>query len=163
MRKISWLSFLILLALSVSAFSAQEGILMNQISSKPQTDPYQDSFGIIVSANGKLTVKPGKVFTEGTEEPGTVLPELLSNPKLIVYPGAAVLQRWGGKMLVAIEILTDGSVGSYEIMQSTGHEALDRAAIEALKSWRFHPAVKENGQPIRTCIQIPIIFQLGNE
>ena len=164
MKKILFLSFLILLTLPVPIFSSQEGILVeNIVSSKTQTSSFPDSFSIIVTGNGKLIVKPGQVFTEGKEEPGTILPYLISDPKPIPYPEQAMAQGWQGKIVVAVEILANGSVGLYQVTHSTGYQILDEVAIQAVQNWKFHPAVKANGQLIRTCIQIPITFQLEDE
>lgn len=143
---------------------AQEGILTEPASAlQTQARPSLDSFNIVVTSDGRLTVHPGLVFTEGEEEPGTQLPSLASDPKPIVYPKWAIDQGWQGKMVIAVEILTDGSVGSYQVMHSTGHEVLDEATTQTIRGWEFHPALKADGQAFRTCIQIPITFQLENE
>ena len=156
MKKISLLFLLAILTLFVSSVSAQEGMLETVSLPKIQ-DSVPAQFSVIVTANGKLIVKPGEVFTEGDD--ADVLPYLISNPKPISYPKWAVTQNWQGKIVIAVEVLTDGSVGLYQVMRSTGYQMLDEAAVQAVQSWKFHPALKE-GQPIRTCIQIPVIFQL---
>ena len=61
--------------------------------------------------------------------------------------------------MIAVEILTDGSVGRFYVMQSTGHHSLDEAATQAVKSWKFHPAMR-NGKPVVECIQVPVVFKL---
>lgn len=109
--------------------------------------------------NDKLTVKPGQVFTEGGDYRGTALPYLVSDPQPIAYPRWAIRQGWQGKFVIAIEIKTDGTVGRYKVMKSTGRRVLDRVATDAVRSWKFHPAVK-NGNIIVTCIEIPVTFEL---
>jgi TonB family protein len=43
-----------------------------------------------------------------------------------------------------------GKVTSVKVVKSTGHEVLDRSAIQALRSWRYVPgAVREVHVPIR--------------
>lgn len=164
MKKMSWFSLFAVLILFVSPVLAQEGMLVENVSSfQAPSDALAHSFGVIVTSRGKLTIKPGPVFTEGIEEPGTVLPYLLSDPKPIAYPKQAIAQGWQGKIVIAIEVLADGSVGSYQIMNSTGREILDETAVQAVRSWSFHPAVKASGEPFRTCVQIPITFQLQDE
>ena len=166
MKKISFsaLTVLLIFVSFVFSVSARETALVeNILSPKLQGHSSPDSFGVVVTGNGKLIVKPGQVFTTGEEEPGTILPFLISNPKPIPYPSQALTQGWQGKIVIAIEISVDGSIGLYQVMQSTGRQVLDDAATEAVQSWKFHSAVKANGEPIRTCIQIPITFQLQDE
>lgn len=122
----------------------------------------QQFAGIVISGNGEIQAKPGMVFSEGNRDSGTVLPYLISHPKPLVYPRWAVRQGWTGKLVIAIEIKVDGTVGRTKVMQSSGHKMLDEAGDKAVKTWLFHPAMK-NGQPFVTCIQIPILFQLDHE
>ncbi|MBI4000078.1 MAG: energy transducer TonB [Candidatus Omnitrophica bacterium] len=164
MKKISLLFLLAILVFSATSVSAQEGVLVENTSLlKTQDGSLPDSFSVVVTSSGKLVVKPGQVFTEGNEAPGTVLPSLVSDPKPISYPRWAIDQGWQGKIVIALEILADGSVGLYQVMHSTGYQILDEAATQAVQSWKFHPAVKKDGQPFRTCIQVPITFQLQGE
>ncbi len=152
--------FLVLVGLFlINTFAyAQEMPLENMAA--PVAEKHADGFGLVVSGDGKLVVKPGPLFTEGGNYKELVLPSLISNPKTISYPEWAVQQGWQGKIAVAIEILKDGSVGRYKVMHSTGHDRLDKAAVETIKGWKFHPATKD-GQAIVTCVQIPITFQLA--
>ena len=46
-----------------------------------------------------------------------------------------------------------------EINRSSGSEALDRAATEAIKHWRFHPA-RSGDKPVESWVSIPIEFRL---
>ena len=125
-------------------------------------DKSSDPFSLTVTGDGKLLTKPGPLFTEGGNYEGLQLPYLLSDPTPIPYPRWAVRQGWQGRFSLAIEILANGTVGRTKIMQSTGHRLLDHVAESTVKGWKFHPAMK-NGQPIVTCIQIPIVFQLEQE
>ncbi len=159
MKKFSLL--LVLMVFAVSHAYAVEGVVMEPASAWNAQDTSAASFSIVVTGSDKLIIKPGVVFTEG-EEPGTELPYLLDNPKPISYPRWAMANGWQGKMVIAIEIREDGSVGLYQLMHSTGYKVLDEAAIEALQSWKFHPAIKE-GKPTKICIQIPIRFQLQED
>lgn len=119
-------------------------------------------FSVIVTTSGALTAKPGQIFTQGGDYSGMELPYLISDPVPIVYPRWAVDHKWEGHLDIAIEVLLDGSVGRFKVMRSTGHDLLDETATRAVRSWKFHPAVKD-GKPLVTCIQIPIMFRLVNE
>ncbi len=162
MKKILFSFFIILTAFFSSAYAA-EGILVNSVSPQNTEDAiFSQYFGMVVTGSGKLIVKPGAVFTEGKEAEGTELAYLLDYPKSISYPQWAVAKGVQGKLIIALDIKTDGTVGSYEVMRSSGYEQLDQEAIQSVQSWKFHPATKD-GQPIRTCVQIPISFQLNDK
>ena len=110
----------------------------------------------------QLQVKAGEVFTQGGDYSGMTLPYLISTPRAISYPRWAIRQGWEGELVLALEILENGSVGRYRVMKSTGYKLLDETAIKSVKDWKFSPAVK-GGKPLSTCIQIPVLFQLQNE
>lgn len=119
-------------------------------------------FSAVVTRDGKITVKPGAVFTEAGDSRGLSLPYLISNPKPISYPRWAVRQGWQGTCEIAIEVLTGGTVGRYKVMHSAGYHVLDHEAVKAVRSWKFYPAMKD-GKPVVTCVQIPVFFKLEIE
>jgi TonB family protein len=104
-----------------------------------------------------VTARPGKLFSTGPREAGYTLPELQGPPEAIRYPAWAVEREWEGTLVVAIEIYADGSVGRWKIMRSSGHAMLDRAAVRAIRRWKFDPA-REKGRPIASCVQVPVRF-----
>jgi len=160
-KKFSFLLVLITLTILTAQGYAAEGVIAEPASALNIQDASAASFSIVVTGSDKLIIKPGAIFTEG-DEPGTEMPFLLDNPKPISYPRWAMDNGWQGKLVIAIEIREDGSVGLYQIMHSTGYKALDEAATEAVQNWKFHPAIKD-GKPTRICIQIPIQFQLSED
>ena len=42
-----------------------------------------------------------------------------------------------------VEVLADGGAGRVEIRSSAGHDILDRAALEAVRTWKFEPGRRE--------------------
>ncbi len=46
-----------------------------------------------------------------------------------------------------------------EVEQHSGFRELDRAALEAVRGWRFQPAQRD-GQPVPGSLVIPIDFRL---
>ena len=147
--------------LSAPALRAAEEMALapTSISSEGRTG---NPFSMTVSGSGKMIPNPGPVFTEGGNYEGVEMPYLVSTPQPIQYPRWAMRQGWEGSFHIAIEILPDGSVGRYKVMKSTGHELLDKAATQAVLTWKFHPAIK-NGKPALTCIRIPVHFKLQAE
>jgi TonB family protein len=55
------------------------------------------------------------------------------------YPLMAKQRHLEGSALVQVSIGTTGIPESVKILKTTGYEILDRAAIEGLRRWRFHP------------------------
>lgn len=75
------------------------------------------------------------------------------------YPESA--RRAGRQGSVLLRVLVDehGRSKKIEIHQSSGSDALDRAAAEAIRRWRFIPA-RYGDQPVASWIRIPIDFSL---
>jgi protein TonB len=55
--------------------------------------------------------------------------------------------------------LDDGRIGEVEIERSAGHVALDQAAADAVRKWRFEPA-RSGAQAIAMWVLIPVEFRL---
>jgi protein TonB len=76
------------------------------------------------------------------------------------YPESA--RREGREGNVLLRVLVDGQGRSkqVEINRSSGSDALDRAAAEAIKRWRFYPA-RQGEHPVESWVRIPIEFRLA--
>ena len=79
-----------------------------------------------------------------------------------VYP--AMSRRMGeqGRVVMRVLIGADGVPQQAEVLQSSGHGRLDRAAADAVMRWRYVPG-KRGGVPETMWFQVPIEFKLGNE
>jgi protein TonB len=75
------------------------------------------------------------------------------------YPDAARRDGREGQVLLRVLIDDQGKTKSVEINRSSGSDALDQAATEAIKFWRFHPA-RAGDKPVESWVSIPIEFQL---
>ena len=51
----------------------------------------------------------------------------------------------GGSVRVQVTVAPDGSVERMDVAQSSGNRYLDRAAMDAVRRWRFNPAMR-NGE-----------------
>ena len=85
----------------------------------------------------------------------------LNNPRP-AYPLLAIRQGAQGQVLLLVDVLTDGRAGRIELEKSSGHAALDAAAINAVRAWRFTPARKDGLLAAQT-VSIPIQFNLKDE
>ena len=50
-----------------------------------------------------------------------------------------------------------GEPGQVDLVSSSGSRSLDRAASDAVRRWRFAPAMR-GGQPVEAAVQVPITF-----
>lgn len=73
------------------------------------------------------------------------------------YPQEALRRDIGGTVRVRVTVASDGSVDRLELAESSGNRYLDRAAMEAVRRWRFQPAVRD-GQPVVADVVVPISF-----
>lgn len=62
-----------------------------------------------------------------------------------------------GTVVLTVMVRSDGSAGSVEVKSSSGSTRLDRAAVDAVKSWRFVPATVD-GKPVDKAYDVPITF-----
>jgi protein TonB len=76
------------------------------------------------------------------------------------YPLEARRLGWQGLALLRVVVRADGSVGEVALEQSTGHEALDRAAVEAVRAWSFAPA-RRDGAATEATVRLPVVFRLS--
>jgi protein TonB len=74
------------------------------------------------------------------------------------YPSQALRRNESGTVMVRAQIGTDGVPDSVEVANGSGSRHLDRAAIDAVKRWRFRPAM-QGGQPTTGTVMVPIEFQ----
>jgi protein TonB len=76
------------------------------------------------------------------------------------YPTQARAQHIEGVVMLLVSVDAGGRVTSASIHQGSGHAVLDRAALEAVHSWRFRPAT-QNGRPVAATVEIPIRFNFS--
>ena len=77
------------------------------------------------------------------------------------YPESARREGREGRVLLRVLVDDQGRIKQVEINSSSGSDALDRAAAEGIKRWRFHPA-RYGDKPVETWLRIPVEFRLGD-
>lgn len=75
------------------------------------------------------------------------------------YPESARRENREGRVLLRVLIDDQGKTKAVEINRSSGHNALDGAAAEAIKRWRFVPA-RAGETAVESWVSIPIDFHL---
>lgn len=76
-----------------------------------------------------------------------------------VYPLDALAQRLTGVVKVRAEVGADGRVAGVSLYHSSGVRSLDRAALEAVRQWRFDPA-KKDGRAVAYEVVVPLRFTI---
>ncbi len=75
------------------------------------------------------------------------------------YPSLALRRSWEGTVVLRIKVLPNGRAGTVEVTKSSGKQALDDAAVEAVRNWKFVPA-KRGDTPIEGFATQTIAFKL---
>ena len=75
------------------------------------------------------------------------------------YPDGARREGKEGRVLLRVLVDEEGRSKSVEVNKSSGSVALDRAATEAIKRWRFLPA-RNGDKPVESWVKVPIDFRL---
>ncbi|KRA50557.1 energy transducer TonB [Pseudoxanthomonas sp. Root630] len=73
------------------------------------------------------------------------------------YPPEAECSSDGGTTVLRVTIEKDGVPSQVAQAQGSGNDALDKAALEAVRTWTFRAATR-NGQPVTHTITVPVTF-----
>lgn len=75
-----------------------------------------------------------------------------------VYPEEAIKHRLGGVVRLDVVIAKDGSVQNVRVLE--GHAMLIQAAIDAVKQWKYQPALLD-GRPLEVDAVLDVNFQMN--
>jgi TonB family protein len=73
------------------------------------------------------------------------------------YPGTALLAGEAGVTTLGFVIGTDGNVSDVRVLQSSGFNDLDEAALACARTWRYKPAMK-TGAPVAVSWESRIVW-----
>lgn len=73
------------------------------------------------------------------------------------YPSAALRAGASGDVVLRIEVRADGRAGEVSVVSGSSNRALDRAAVRAVRRWRFEPALRD-GVAVPGTVQQTIRF-----
>lgn len=93
---------------------------------------------------------------------GRLVPPRILHKVEPVYPDEMRRQGVSGTVIVRIEVRENGSPDNVSIQRSSGFAALDEAALQATRQWRFVPARDEaTGVAVRCYTTLSIVFRLN--
>jgi protein TonB len=76
-----------------------------------------------------------------------------------IYPPLAVAAALQGTVILEALVDESGVVQEVKVLRSQG--VLDRAAIDAVRQWRYSPVIL-NGRPERFILTVVLTFRLEN-
>lgn len=91
--------------------------------------------------------------------PPNFLAAYLDNPPP-TYPSTSKRMGETGTVLLRVVVSAEGRAESVEIERSSGSSRLDRAALDAVRKWKFVPA-KQGDSAVRAEVLVPINFDLS--
>ena len=74
------------------------------------------------------------------------------------YPGYAFEHNLDGLIVLIVDVAPDGSVAKAVVERSEPTGVFDAAALEAVRKWRFTPAMKD-GKPVASRVRVPVEFK----
>jgi protein TonB len=103
---------------------------------------------------------PDAPYDAGT--PGLTPPSLVPGTRALPkYPDLARRAGLQGTVILLVVIEADGTVGEIEVIKNPDQRwGFDLAAIDAIKRWRYQPALM-NGRPVAAYIQVMVEFTLA--
>lgn len=113
--------------------------------------------------HGQVAALPSGGTSAGEANPGEAVPPRYrlgaAETPAPAYPTIARRRGIEGRVLVRLQVGADGQAVAATVERTSGHDVLDRAAAEALATWRLTPA-ERGGRPVPATILVPIRFRL---
>ena len=122
------------LPVAATAAAASDSPAPDRAAASSPAPPAPDSPPSNGGKVGLLVAHPDANMTEARADPGNRAPK---------YPDSAWLGREQGVVVLRLHIDPQGRVARTELRRSSGHPALDQAAMTALAQWRFVPALRD--------------------
>ncbi|MCH8556983.1 MAG: energy transducer TonB [Balneolia bacterium] len=82
--------------------------------------------------------------------------------EMLSYPRSALLDRRDGRVLLIVDVNTDGLADEIRIHEGSGYADFDRNAVQAMQQMRFIPAV-ENGELVDSEMLFPVVFRHADQ
>ncbi len=76
------------------------------------------------------------------------------------YPLESRRLREQGKVVLNVHVTRLGYVDTVRLLESSGYQRLDDAAVQAVSSWCFRPALNLEREPVDDWVKMPVSFTL---
>lgn len=104
------------------------------------------------------TLKSERRATVARATPRSSAPEPIAGNPLPEYPVVALRHGESGQVVLQVRIDEKGLPIDVDVARRSGSRELDRAAIQAVREWRFKPAI-QNGKPVSSVVELPVDFK----
>lgn len=119
------------------------------------------------AANGEAAASRSKrepATRRSTSRPSTAInraaqPIVRQQPD---YPREALRAGAEGIVMVRAQVDANGIPTQVEVVDRSGSRELDRSALDAVRKWRFTPAMKD-GRRVASTVQVPIEFRRAQQ
>lgn len=132
------------------------GRVADQTRQPAKPDARADQALAVVPAAGRSRMHEGT--GNGLAAPPRFGGARLSNPPPR-YPYLARRRGQEGRVILRVRVSAAGHAEAVLIRQSSGYRILDKAAVKAVRKWRFAPALKGGGS-VAGSVDVPVSFKL---
>lgn len=129
-----------------------------EATTQPAAPPLETPVAAAPSKPAPAPVQPKQEAIEEKVEPPKFGVAYLNNPAP-EYPRLSQRAGEEGRVLMRVVVTVDGRAESVEVIKSSGFERLDKAAVNAVKQWRFEPA-RKGDKAISAAVNVPLSFGL---
>ncbi|MBL8414250.1 MAG: TonB family protein [Propionivibrio sp.] len=114
----------------------------------PEALPSAQASGVVAAATGPAVFEPPRFNAA-----------YLANPPP-PYPASARRRGIEGAVFIDARVGVGGEARELKLATSSGDTALDTAAMDAVRGWRFVPA-RRGEQAVEAWVRIPLVFRLN--
>ena len=106
-----------------------------------------------------------KKSVEASEETAETTPDSDARPSYGFtprpgYPAVAIRRGHEGTVVLQVRVLANGDPAEVTVFRSSGHKILDKAAVRAVRKWKFVPA-QRGFKTVSSTVKVPIEFRLN--
>ena len=129
-----------------------------EASTQPSAPPLEAPAAAAPSKPAPPAAPPKQEVVEEKVEPPKFGVAYLNNPPPD-YPRLSQRAGEEGKVLMKVLVSAEGRPETVDVINSSGFERLDKAAVNAVKQWRFEPA-RKGGKALSAYVNVPLSFSL---
>lgn len=113
----------------------------------------------VAAAAAEAAVKPATEAAAKIDTPrATQALPLAADNAAPRYPAGARRRGEGGTVVLRVNVGADGKPEDVEVARHSGSRELDRAALVAVRDWRFRPATRD-GREVASVVEQPVEFK----
>ncbi|WP_299595235.1 energy transducer TonB [uncultured Microbulbifer sp.] len=130
-----------------------------EVAVPPKPSPVDEA--VADSELSQVSSAPAPTKQQSVSEESVLVerPAFASPPGAPAYPELARQRRQQGTVVVEVQLDRTGAQVVRRLLQSSGVDSLDEAALKAVAGWQFLP-YRENGQARLSRVRLPIQFSL---